>query len=55
MGQQIIPLKLKYTNCYLIKGSEGFIMVGAGAFKIYPSHGKPFNAKVFDEYYNPRE
>ncbi len=30
MEQQIIPLKLKITNCYLIKGSEGFIMVDAG-------------------------
>jgi len=28
--EQIIPLKLKITNCYLIRGSEGFVMVDAG-------------------------
>lgn len=30
MEQEIIPLKLRITNCYLIKGSDGFIMVDAG-------------------------
>jgi hypothetical protein len=30
MEQEIIPIKLKYTNCYLIRGSGGYIMVDAG-------------------------
>jgi len=30
-------------------------LLDAGATKIYPSHGKPFNARVFDEYYKSRK
>lgn len=30
MEQQIIPLELKITTCYLIRGKEGFVMVDAG-------------------------
>jgi hydroxyacylglutathione hydrolase len=30
MVQDIIPLKMKITNCYLIRGSDGFLMVDAG-------------------------
>jgi hydroxyacylglutathione hydrolase len=31
------------------------LLLDAGAVKIYPSHGKPFSARVFDEYYSTRE
>ncbi|MFC2098157.1 MBL fold metallo-hydrolase [Bacteroidota bacterium] len=31
------------------------VLLDAGAVKIYPSHGKPFNAKVFDEYFKTSE
>ncbi len=30
MNDQIIPVKLKITNCFLIKGSQGYLMVDAG-------------------------
>jgi hydroxyacylglutathione hydrolase len=30
MNDQIIPMKLKITNCFLIKGSQGYLMVDAG-------------------------
>jgi len=30
MNDQIIPLKLKITNCFLIQGSQGYLMVDAG-------------------------
>jgi glyoxylase-like metal-dependent hydrolase (beta-lactamase superfamily II) len=31
------------------------LLLDAGAVKIYPSHGKPFSARVFDEYYKSGE
>jgi len=60
----IITVKLGMTNCYLIRGGQDFVMVDAletmkqswqvlldeGARRIYPSHGKPFDAGVFEKY-----
>jgi glyoxylase-like metal-dependent hydrolase (beta-lactamase superfamily II) len=31
------------------------VLLDAGAVKIYPSHGKPFSARVFDEYFSSAE
>jgi glyoxylase-like metal-dependent hydrolase (beta-lactamase superfamily II) len=31
------------------------LLLDAGAVKIWPSHGKPFSARVFDEYYKTRD
>jgi len=38
MNQQnskVLSLKLGITNCYLIRGGEGYVMVDAAVFKKY--------------------
>lgn len=46
----VISIKLGITNCYLIRGGTDYIMVDAGPRKIFPAHGKPFHAEVFENY-----
>ena len=47
MKHVIHTIPVKMTNCYLIRGDDGWALLESGAWGINPGHGKPFPAEKY--------